>query len=469
MKRLPFVRVGPLAAAAVLVAVSGCANFKPPEPTATRLPELPATFVQAQASASIATRPAAAAFWRDFQSDELTALVEQALPANRDVRLAAARVLEARSLLTLSGAGKLPTIGLNAGASRARGDGNNVGLGLGVLWEADLFDRIGNEQAAARADLASAQALEQAASVAVAADVLRYYFELQGTLQRLQVAHEALQTQRAALTLVKARLDAGRGTALDTERASALVLATEASVPAMELQAELLRQRLAVLSGQPASALASRFASLNQARALPGLAPVALSAIDTPQALLSRRPDLRAAQAQAEAAAQRLGLAYKARLPSLSLSGSLGLNAGRLSALGNSAAFVYELAAGLAWVFEDGGAKEAQQGAAAARQLAAVVAYERAVLLALEETEGALAAYSRNARQTELLFAAAGAAERAATIARERFNVGISDFLAVLDAERERLAARDRLALAQTASAVAVVNVYRALAGGLTP
>jgi outer membrane protein, multidrug efflux system len=105
--------------------------------------------------------------------------------------------------------------------------------------------------------------------------------------------------------------------------------------------------------------------------------------------------------------------------------------------------------------------------AASARNDAAVAAYDKAVLLALEDTEGALAGYTRTAQQAQALFGAAQAADKAAEIARSRFSAGVSDFLAVLDAERERLAARDRLTQAQTAAAVSVVGVYKALGGGI--
>jgi outer membrane protein, multidrug efflux system len=461
-----------LALTALTTLLAGCASAPTPVQPQAALTAAGAAPSFAEAPAGLPAGEPAALFWQRFGDAELSALVQDALKANADVRLATARLAEARALGGLARSANWPRVDTSASVARSRSPdgsggsdtGNLYALGLEARWEADLFGRRRDEQRAADADIAASLALQQAAQLAVAADVARAYFELQGTLQRLQVAEESLKTQRAALDLVQARLAAGRGTALDSERAKALVLGTEASVPALQLQAVLLRQRLAVLAGQPPQALATRLAA---ARPLPGLAAVSLASVGSPQSLLRRRPDLIAAEAQANAAASRLGLSYKATLPQVVLSGSLGLNAGRLSALGNSASFVYNLAAGLAWNLVDGGANEARLDAARARQLAAVVAYEKAVLAALEETEGAFATYSRTQRQTELLFDAAQSAERAAAIARERFSVGVSDFLAVLDAERERLAARDRLAQAQTASVLSVVGVYRALAGGV--
>lgn len=454
-----------LVAAAALAACGTAPTVQAP-----KAPALPATFAQAPTGAA-ATEPAAA-FWRGFNDAELDTLVAEALQANTDVRIALARVQESRALLRQAGASDLPTIGATASAGRARVQtetfgttaGNSVGAGLQASWEIDLFYRGADEKDAARADLAAGEALVQATRLAVAGDVARHYFELRGLQERLRVAQESLMTQREAMKLVQARLDAGRGTALDTERARALVLGTEAAVPALELQVVLARQRIAVLLGQVPSALDTRLAA---AKPLPGMAAVPLAGIGSPEQLLRRRPDLIAAEQQAAAAAARVGEAHKSRFPKLTLAGALGVNAGRVADLGDSASFIYNLGAQLLVTLFDSGANQARVDAAAARNDAAVAVYDRAVLLALEDTEGALAGYTRTAQQAQALFGAAQAADKAAEIARGRFQAGVSDFLAVLDAERERLSARDRLVQAQAAAAVSVVGVYKALGGGL--
>ncbi len=454
-----------LVAAAALAACGSAPTLQQ-----ARAPVLPAAFVQAPAG--VAAAEPAAAFWRGFNDAELDALVAEALKANTDVRIALARVQEARASVRQADASDLPTVAATAQAGRARAQtetfgtvaGNSVGAGLQASWEFDLFHRGPDEKDAARADLAANEALVQATRLAVAGEVARTYFELRGLQERLRVAQESLMTQREALKLVQARLDAGRGTALDTERARALVLGTEASVPALELQLVLTRQRIAVLLGKPPAALDARLAA---ARPLPGMNAVALSGIGSPEQLLRRRPDLIAAEQQAAAAAARVGEAYKSRFPKLTLAGALGVNAGRVADLGDSASFIYNLGAQLLVTLFDGGANRARVDAASARNDAAVAAYDKAVLLALEDTEGALAGYTRTAQQAQALFGAAQAADKAAEIARGRFSAGVSDFLAVLDAERERLAARDRLTQAQTAAAVSVVGVYKALGGGI--
>jgi multidrug efflux system outer membrane protein len=456
--------VMPTVAAAALAACGSAPVLQQPQ-----APALPATFAQAPANAVAGSEPAAA-FWRGFQDAELDALITRALAANGDVRIARARLREARALAREADAANLPTLAATAQAGRARVQtetfgttaGNSVGGGVQASWEVDLFGRRGDEQAAARADVAAGEAAVQGARLAVAGEVARTYFELRGLQERLRVARDALVTQRDALGLVQARLEAGRGTALDTERARALVLATEASVPALELQVVLARQRLAVLTGQLPSALDTQLAP---AKPLPGMGALSLAAIGSPEALLRRRPDLIAAEQAAVSAAARAGVAHKSRWPRITLAGALGLNAARPGDLGDGASFVYNLGAQLLVTVFDGGALRARADAAAARNDAAVAAYDQAVLLALEDAEGALAGYTRTAQQAEALYGAAQAAERAAEIARGRFRAGVSDFLAVLDAERERLNARDRLVQAQTAAAVSVVAVYKALGG----
>lgn len=450
----------------LLLAASLGACATPPAP-APRTIAAPATFAQASATAA----EPVAEFWRAFGDAELDALMRDALAANTDLRIAAARVAEARALARgTEGLGR-PSLDATAGANRIRErdrDGNadtfsTVGVGLVAKWEIDLFGRIAGERRAAAADLLANEALQRAAQVSVAAEVARNYFELRGLQEQLRVTRLDLGTQREALKLVQARLDVGRGTALDTERATVLVEGTAASLPALETALARTRMRLAVLTGAGPAALDARLA---EQKPLPGLPPTPLAAIGSPQTLLARRPDVAAAEAQLRAAEARTGSARAALYPSLTLAGTLGLNAGRIGDLGDSASFAYNLGASLLYSLIDHGQRRSQVDAADARRDAALAQFDQAVLAALEETEGAFVGFTRAQQRTEHLFTAAQAAEGAAKIARARFEAGTIDFLALLDAERELLLARDRLAQGQTAAATSLVAVYRSLAGG---
>lgn len=459
------------AVCAVVLALAACSSAPP-----LRLykPDLAPAFTNAPDPNADGGVPAAeppARFWEGFHDPLLDALVRRALAANNDVRTAMANLNEYRALARLAGAELLPSVDLTAGAARIR-ERNIFGVpqtyraysaGFDIAWEADLFGRLGDARRAALANFKVGEAGMDAARLSVSAAVARSYFELRGLQEQLRVARASLETQSQALDLVSAREQVGRGTALDTERARSLLSATASDVPALESALIGTRYRLAVLCGVQPTALD---AELAPDQPLPGLARVQLSNIGSPAQLLRRRPDIRAAEAQAAAAAAQVGVARSSLLPSLTLGGSLGQNALSVGELGKGVSYAYNLGAQLTWNLLDFGRIRARIAAADARNEAVMVLYEYTVLAALAETEGALADYSRRQRQAGLLYEATRASEQAALIARERFRVGSTDFLTVLDAERDLLSARNRLALAQTSAATSLVAVYKALAGG---
>ena len=439
--------------------------------TAPRLPLYQPPLAAQFANAGATAQEPVAQFWRGFNDPELDQLVAAALAANADLRIAAANLDEARALLRFADAQLAPDIGLSASAGRSRArdvngkpvTANAFGVGLDTRWEVDLFGAIRGERRAAAAQVLASAAQLRAVQVSIAAEVARNYFELRGLQEQLRVAVAALDSQRETASLVNARLSAGRSNAFDADRADALVQTTAATVPALDATLARTRYRLAVLSGQPPTALDARLAA---PRPLAGIVPTALSQVGSPQSLLRRRPDVAVAEQQVAAAAARIGVSRSQLFPQLTLNGSLGLNAGRVGALDRRDSLAFNLGATLVWSLVDFGRRRALVATASARGAAAMAAYEKTVLGALEETEGALAAYTRAQRRTESLYQAARSAGSAAELARVRFNAGSSDLLAVLDAERESLAARDRLAQAITASATSLVAVYKALAGG---
>ena len=467
-------------ACAGLVTLTGCALG----PDYTRPTLAPVGgFVNAGASGVNAEPTSAdiATFWRGFNDATLNALIEAALAANGDVRLAQARLQEARANQGDADAAAWPGVGVSAnasravrpitqqpGASRSARTGNTLDTGFIANWELDLFGRYkrGSEAAAARTD--ASQASLHAAHTSVAAEVARYYLELRGLQQRLRIAQAALVNQREAARITRARLDAGRGTQLDQERALGLVANTEAALPLLQNGVERSVFRIATLLAQPPRSVLAQLAGPSAAAPLPGLPVTDLARlpVGTTEQWLQRRPDLVAAERQLAAATALVGVARTDLFPRLSLSGLLGLNAATFSNLVKTDAAVYSLGVGLSWTPFDLGAIRARIGATEARALQSLVAYEQAVALALEETEGAFSSYTRNAQRAERQAVAVGHAQAAAQLARLRFSAGVSDFSVVLDAEREVLAFEDALMQTQTATATALVGVYRALGGG---
>lgn len=468
-----------LGATLAAMLVAGCAAVGPDYQRPPSTPQGSA-FINAGASASNAqpVHGDIATFWRGFNDAELSALVERGMAANGDVRIAQARLQEARALLGEADAQAFPEFTLEAGSERAvrpvtQQPGASRGARTGTVhdagflanWELDLFGRARRGSEAAAAQVGASQAGLHAAHTALAAEVARNYLELRGAQQRLQVTQASLLNQREALRITAARFDVGRGTQLDVARARALVESTEAGVPVLHALIERALFRLATLTAQAPRTLIER---LGAPAPLPGLPVTDLATLPlgTPQAWLERRPDVTAAERQLAAATAAIGVAKADLFPRVSLSGLLGLNAASFGNLAKSESAVYSLGVGLSWTPFDFGRLRSRVAASEARALQGLAGYEQTVAIAFEETEGAFSSFNRNAQRAERLERAANSAEEAAQLARARYDAGVTDFLVVLDAEREVLANQDQWVQAQTGTATSLVAVYRALGGG---
>lgn len=414
------------------------------------------------------------AFWRGLGDPELAQLVEAALAANHDLRIALANHDRAQALLRGARFDRYPTVTASGAASNLRtSDGEAPGLaradrdadafsaGIDASWELDLFGRVRRNLEAQRADLAASAADLGAVQVAIVGTVAQAYMELRGLQERLRVAQANAANQRETLRLVEARLAAGRGTDFDTSRARAQLETTLARIPALESTIAVTMHRLAVLTGREPDALT---AGLSGATALPAL-PARIDP-GTPGELLRRRPDVIAAESRLHAATARIGIATADFFPRFTLAGLIGTRAIDTSALFERDSETRLAALGVDWSFLDVGRVRARVAAANADAGAALAAYERSVLLALEDTENALVRVAKARVEDAHLERAAEDSTTAARLARLRFEAGAVDLLDVLDAERTRLAAQDAFADARMRSATATVTLYRALAGG---
>ncbi|MBN9371278.1 MULTISPECIES: efflux transporter outer membrane subunit [unclassified Hydrogenophaga] len=467
-----------LCAAALAALLTGCAAVGPDHQAPTVA--LDERFINAGASGSNAQAPGEdiARFWRAFNDPALDALIERALAANTDIRLAQARLQEARALQGEADAAARPGVAIEGsaqravtpltqqpGASRSERTGNSFDASFVAGWELDLFGRVRRTREAAAAQVSASEAGLHAAHTAVAAEVARYYLELRGLQERQRVTEASLANQRESLRITEARLEAGRARQLDVAGARALVASTEALLPALQAGVEAAAYRLATLSAQPPRAV---LAELSTQRPLPSLPVTDLAAlpVGTPQQWLRRRPDVIAAERRLAAATAGIGIARSELYPRISLSGLLGFNAARLGDLFTSDAARYALGVGLSWTPFDFGAIRSRVAASEARAQQGLVVFEQTVALALEETEGAFSGYNRHAQSAGRLQEAARHADEAAQLARARFEAGVTDFQAVLQAEREVLSIREQLVQAQVGTAAALVAVYRAIGGG---
>lgn len=468
----------PRPAIAMLVAVlllAGCSVGPDYERPGTLVPE---RFTRAGTGAGEPAVPLATAgdpaFWRRFGDPRLSALVEEALGANHDLRAAVARYDEANALLRGAGFDRYPAVTAGAQASAGRAsESESAGVpggsrdieawraGVDASWELDAFGRVRRAIEARRAEAAASAADVAAVQVAIAGEVARTYFGLRGMQERLRVARDNADNQRDTLALVDARWQAGRGTDFDMARARAQLETTLARIPALEAEVGFAMHRLAVLVGRTPDALA---AGLQEPAPLPTLP----ERIDpgTPGELLRRRPDVAAAERRLHAATAQIGVATADLFPRFTLAGLLGSAAGDAGSLFESGSDTRLIALGIDWSFLDSGRVRARIAAADARAQAQLADYEQAVLLALEDTENALLRFARARSEDEHLERAAIESAEAARLARVRFDAGAAGLLEVLDAERTRLQAQDAFADSRARSAVGAVGVYEALAGG---
>ena len=469
------------AAVALALLTAGCTTVGPDyqAPAAA----VDAAFI-ASGSSSVNAAPTAAdiaTFWRGFNDAELTALVERAIAANGDIRIAQARLQESQATRTEIDAATSPSIGVEGGASRSitpqsqapslsRSERtNNSYTGSFVAnWELDIFGRAQRAKESTTALVSASEAGVAAAQTSVVAEVARNYLEVRGLQLRHAVTQASLANQRESLDIARARVDAGRGTQLDLERSLTLTATTEAALPSLQAAIDLGIYRLATLSAQSPSAVRARLITPAPLPNLP-LTDLAALPVGTPQQWIARRPDVARAERQLAAATAEIGVTTGELYPSISVDGLLGFASTKLSNFGSSESARYSIGAGISWSLLDFGRIRSRIKATEARSLQALAIYEQTLATALEETEGAFAQFSRNAQRRESLARAERSAGEAARLARLRYEAGVTDFLAVLDADRELLSARDALAQADTANATSLVAVYRTLGGGWAP
>jgi multidrug efflux system outer membrane protein len=413
-------------------------------------------------------------FWRRLDDPMLTTLVDDALAANHDLRIALARLDRASALLRESRFDRYPTLTAGAtaadqrasagqfpGAPRAQRDQESYDASITAIWELDFFGRVRRSVEAQRADADASAADVAVAQVSVVAELAQTYFQLRGLQQQLDVARSNADNQRGSLQLVQARLDAGSGTQLDVAQARSQLESTLSLIPALESEIAVATHRIAVLTGRPPAALVAELETPAPLPALPAQIPAG-----APGDLLRRRPDIFAAERRLAGATARIGVATADLFPRFTLGGLIGTQAADSDALFERDSETRSIALGIDWSFLDIGRVRARIAATDADAAENLATYEQTVLRALEETENALVRYARLQREREHLQAAAAAGSEAARLARLRFDGGIADFLQVLDAERSQLETEDRLVQSETRSAVALVGLYRAMAGG---
>ena len=408
-----------------------------------------------------------ASWWTTLGDPELDALVARAATANLDLRTAGAQLRAARAQRGIGEAAQGPVAGARAGASTTEVDAGSSELysaGLDASWELDLFGGIERGIEAAQADLEAAEEARRDVLVSVLAEVALNYVELRTLQRRIELVETNLGLQEEGLVIVRAKYDAGAATRLDLDRTIASLEGVRALVPSLRQQEDQVKNRLAVLLGQTPGALEGELRDYRPL-ALPGLEV----AVGVPAEVLRRRPDVRRSERQLAAETARVGVAIADLYPKLSLTGTVGLESGATSSLFESAARLFTLGSRLQWNLFDRGRTRQQIEIQNARQEEALIGYERSILLALEDVQNAVTAFTQEQIRHRSLVTAEESATRAAALAQSRYASGDTDYLAVIDADRARLAAQDDLALSEGTILADLVRLYKALGGGWTP
>lgn len=453
---------------ALALALSACAvgpDYKAPEST---------TVTSAHsAGAAYDSSRFEAQWWQQFEDSTLSQLVQQSLQDNRELRVAYARLRAARSIRDDVANDRLPTVtsrasseigkGQQPGVTEERINAERYDLGLDMAWELDLFGRIQRQLEASEAQIDVAQADYQQLQVSLIAELVDAYGTLRGAQLRERIARDDLENQRSSRDIIERRREAGVGSELDVLRSDARLAATEATVPRLQAEQVRARNRIATLLGQRPDQLSVDLAP----RPLPAIAKAL--PIGDPGELLRRRPDIRAAERELAAATAQVGVATADLFPRVSLSGFLGFTAGRGSQLGSSAARAWSVAPTISWAAFDLGSVRARLRGAEADADGALAGYEQQVLLALEESENAFSDYGKRQERLLALVRQSEASRAAAAQAGLQYREGTADFLVLLDAERERLAAEDSQAQAEVELYQGIVAIYKALGGGWQP
>ena len=451
--------------------VSGCAigpDYKRPEIKA------PAAF-RGQTEAPGAKSLADLAWWGLYRDPVLEQLIKTALEHNYDVKIAVARIEEFRAAAGIAGLGSLPLISASGGASKSRlttvgptplPAGINplsptYNAEVDVSYEVDLWRRVANLNAAARADLLATEFARDITRITVIANVATAYFTLRTLDRQLAVTQRTVATREKFLELTRAQFNRGVVSGLDVNRAEANLALARGNVPDLQRQIAQAENALQILLGEnPASILR---APPTEARffPLPPDVPVGL-----PAALLERRPDLRQAETNLIGANARLKSVKASLFPTISLTGELGSKSAALTDLFTGPAKTWMFGLGLLQPIIDPNRNVYQVDIYSAREKQVMLQYQQSVAQAFREVSDALAArqgYAEFMRAQEDQVAALRAASERVL---KRYNIGFSSYFEVIDADTALFTAELQLAQAYQNTLISLVQLYKALGGG---
>lgn len=410
-------------------------------------------------------------WWQGFGDEHLARLIDAAIDANKDLRIAAYRIDEYSARLKVSQAGSLPTVGYGANATRElrsqeRPNGlrpgqsptlSNFEIGGSFSWELDLWGRLRRSDEAALADLLATQEARRGLMLTVVADVAGAYVKLLELDRQLAIAQQKLALRREAVKLMDAKREGGSATRLDVENLRALAETQAAELPAIRRDIATTELALSALLGRDAGPIERRRLDELKLPQLPA---------GVPADILTRRPDVASAEQALVAANARIGVARTGYFPTLSLTAALGLAADDLRWLFAETARTANIGSALAGTLFDGGRVEGDVKQAEARRGQAEQQFLKAVQTALLEVEDALSARARAGEREAAIGERLKALQNVQQLTLARQTGGQTGKLEVYDAELNLQDAQAAQAQGRRDTLLALVSVYKAMGGG---
>jgi outer membrane protein, multidrug efflux system len=418
-------------------------------------------------------------WWASFNDVELDSLIQRAVHSNLDLRVAEARLRQARAVRGGSAADFAPQVDASGSALRQLQSKNQpffgalalppnfpfeysvYQVGFDASWEIDLFGGKRRALEAATADWQGAAEARNDAMVSLLAEVARNYVDLRGSQQRLDIARRDLKLQQEEMELTRTRYQGGIATELDVTRDAALLAAQQAVIPPLETSRRAAMYALAVLLGQAPGDLVAELSPVAGVPPVPPQVPIGL-----PSDLLRRRPDVRRAERQLAAETARIGVAKAEWFPKITLTGDAGIESVSLSNWLNPSSRLWSIGPSVQWDALDFGRVRAQVRAQTAVREAALATYQKAVLVSLQEAENAIVTYAQEQNRHRALIEEVADNRRSLDMANSLYAAGRSNFLDVLDVRRSLYQSDDLLAASDQAVSLDLIALYKALGGG---
>ncbi|MEQ1685527.1 MAG: efflux transporter outer membrane subunit [Burkholderiaceae bacterium] len=461
-------RAGTLSALATSLMLGGCMSFIPAyERPAAPVPASYAPELTPAGSAAGTTAAADIEWQRYFTDARLKRLIEIALANNRDLRVAVLNIEQARASYQVRRADELPSIGAGLSAQRSAGSNGNLvntyAVGLQVSgYELDFFGRVRSLSQAALSQYLATEASRKTVQIMLIASVANTYIGLLADEELLRVTRETLKTREDSFGLTKLKFDNGATSELDFRQSEQLLEGARATLAQTQRQRALDENALVLLLGQ---ALPAELPAAQPLAAQQGLAELPAG---LPSDLLTRRPDVLAAEQQLLAANANIGAARAAFFPRIALTANAGTASTELSGLFKSGTFALTGTATLLQPIFDAGRNQANLAVAKVNKDIAIAQYEKAIQTAFREVSDSLAGRATLGEQLRAQTAQANAAQASYKLADLRYRNGASSYLDVLDAQRNLFAAQQATVQVQALQAQNLVTLYKVLGGGWT-